>query len=179
MWRAEARLHCEPVPGRRAAPPDPTLIGFDTASRRREEAFLLLFFFFFFLSVKESFFFLFLCVYERPLLCSPLSSNSPLVLLCSSPSSSGSFSPLSLYVSILTPTFFLFSQIKTSGLLFLLSLLFYHHRHLDVDQYILILGIATQKDFWSSIYRQQYICHSNRNSNQLRPKLNVSPSLNL
>lgn len=41
---AEARLHCEPVPGRRAALPDQTLIGFDTASRRREEAFLLLFF---------------------------------------------------------------------------------------------------------------------------------------
>lgn len=43
---AQARLHCEPVPGRRAAVPDQTLIGFDTASRRREGAFLLLFFFF-------------------------------------------------------------------------------------------------------------------------------------
>lgn len=42
---AEAGLHCEPEPGRRAAVPEQTLIGFDTASRRREEAYLLLFFF--------------------------------------------------------------------------------------------------------------------------------------
>lgn len=54
---AEARLHCEPVPGRRAALPDQTLIGFDTASRRREEAFLLLFFFPSFMSKREPFFF--------------------------------------------------------------------------------------------------------------------------
>lgn len=41
---AQALLHCELVPGRQAALPDQTLIGFDTASRRQEEAFLLLFF---------------------------------------------------------------------------------------------------------------------------------------
>lgn len=42
---AEARLYCEPEPGRRAVVPEQTVIGFDTTSRRREEAYVLLFFF--------------------------------------------------------------------------------------------------------------------------------------
>lgn len=54
---ARARLHCGPVPGRRAALPGQTLIGFDTPSRRREGAFLLLFFFSSFISKREPFFF--------------------------------------------------------------------------------------------------------------------------
>lgn len=105
---APARLHCEPVPGRRAALPDQTLIGFDTASRRREGAFLLLFFFSF-ISKREPF-------WEPkapPLL--PFSSKSPWFLLCCSV-----LFHSSLYVPILTPSIFI-SPIKSSGLLFLLS----------------------------------------------------------
>lgn len=74
-----------------------------------KKLFFCSFFFPSFMSKREPFFFF---LYERPLLCSPLSSNSPLVLLCSSVLS---FTPLYTFL------YWLFSQIKTSGRLFLLS----------------------------------------------------------
>lgn len=107
---AEAGLHCEPVPGRRAALPEQTLIGFDTASRRREEAFLLLFFFPSSISKREPF------LYERPLLCSPLSSSSPWFCCAPRPPPRLSLSLLSLrsYIDSLV----LFLRLKPVDLCF-------------------------------------------------------------
>lgn len=114
---AQALLHCELVPGRQAALPDQTLIGFDTASRRQEEAFLLLFFP---ISKKKK---------ETPFCkkcpSSPLSSYSPWFCCAACPPPQ----PFSLFISM-TPSFlsfsfrFFYSQIKTHGLLFLLSFSF-------------------------------------------------------
>lgn len=116
---AEALLHCEPVPGRRAALPVQTLIGFDTASRRREEAFLLLFFFSLLSSISKR--------NAPPLL------QLPLDLLCCSPSSSA----LSLFHSALfipvTPSFFILRLKPADFCFFCLALSFCPSR-LDVDQ---------------------------------------------
>lgn len=117
---AEACLHCEPVPGRRAALPEQTLIGFDTASRRREEAFLLRFFPPSFISKRESFF----CMKgpSSALLSalSPPGSVVLLVLLLGSVFHS-SFS-LCSYIDSLT---FFFSQINASRPSFTFVFLFY------------------------------------------------------
>lgn len=104
---APDHLHCEPVPGRRAALPGQTLIGFDTASRRREGAFLLLFFFLSF-SKREPF-----CIK------SPSSAlQLPLVLLCLSILS---FPPRFTFIYRLPRFSPPPSEIKTGGLLFLFS----------------------------------------------------------
>lgn len=135
---AEARLHCEPVPGRRAALPDQTLIGFDTASRRREEAFLLLFFFSS-ISKREPF------LYERPLLCSPLSSNSPWFCCAPCPPPRSSLSLLSLRSHI--DSLISFLRLKPADFCFLCPSLL-SSLSLGCWPVNLILSITTSKNYF-------------------------------
>lgn len=133
VWWCRPRLHCEPVPGRRAALPGQTLIGFDTASRRQEGAFLLLFFFSF-ISKRASF------LYERP---PPLLSVSPRFCCAFF----GFLFHSWLYVPILTPSVFFFLSYSDSNQWTCVSFVFFFYRpsHLDGDQQIWCSASQHQK----------------------------------